>query len=167
MDVNIDLSGRIAIVTGAAQGLGVSSAQCLAQDGATVYIADIQAELAAKTAGELAGAGLDVRHIVMDVTDRPGAGCRSAGDLPGLGLFVVRDRAQLRGGRRVHAGHALSRPASRRTRGPGGQAQSGDQFLGTLTADDGAPSAQHELGRVDGEHAAHLALILVHRHVPA
>jgi 3-oxoacyl-[acyl-carrier protein] reductase len=97
MGVNIDLSGRTAIVTGAAQGLGVSSAQCLAQAGATVYIADIQAELAAKTAGELAGAGLDVRHIVMDVTDRPGvrAHCEAVHEAHGRLDILVNNAAFL------------------------------------------------------------------------
>lgn len=36
-----DLDGLIAVVTGAAQGLGLGMAERLAQDGATVIIADL------------------------------------------------------------------------------------------------------------------------------
>lgn len=46
--------GHVAIVTGAAQGLGRVIARRLAEEGASVVVADIQAERAARTAGLLA-----------------------------------------------------------------------------------------------------------------
>lgn len=60
-----DLDGRVAIVTGGAQGIGLGCCQCLAEQGATVVVADIKAELAEASAATLSPAGfgieLDVR----------------------------------------------------------------------------------------------------------
>ena len=48
-----DLTGRKALVTGGAQGLGAGMGQALAAAGARVMIADVQEEAGAKTAAEL------------------------------------------------------------------------------------------------------------------
>jgi NAD(P)-dependent dehydrogenase (short-subunit alcohol dehydrogenase family) len=61
-----DLSGRRALVTGGAQGLGEGMATALAKAGARVVIADIQDELAGKVAESL-GEGHGSVHL--DVTD--------------------------------------------------------------------------------------------------
>ena len=45
---DLDLTGRKALVTGGAQGLGEGMAQALAAAGATVVVADIQDELGAQ-----------------------------------------------------------------------------------------------------------------------
>ena len=47
------LAGAIAVVTGAAQGLGLGIAEQLAYDGATVIIADLQTEKAQREADRL------------------------------------------------------------------------------------------------------------------
>lgn len=52
----VSLAGRNAVVTGAAWGLGKAAARRLAEAGASVLIADIDAEKAAVTAGEIANA---------------------------------------------------------------------------------------------------------------
>ena len=49
------LQGRIALVTGAAGGIGLAIAARLAKEGASVVIADIKAEQAKKAAGEIEG----------------------------------------------------------------------------------------------------------------
>ncbi len=59
------LSGQIAVVTGAATGIGAAIAQRLAASGATVYIADVNAEQARETA-----AAIDARTLPVDVTQR-------------------------------------------------------------------------------------------------
>ena len=61
-----DLNGRIAVVTGGAQGFGRAVAERFAQSGAKVDIWDMDIALAEKTAGEI-GAG--VRAIKTDVSD--------------------------------------------------------------------------------------------------
>ncbi|HEY0687573.1 MAG TPA: SDR family NAD(P)-dependent oxidoreductase, partial [Kribbella sp.] len=45
-----DLTGKVAIVTGAASGIGRATAEVLAADGASVLIADINAEKAQEVA---------------------------------------------------------------------------------------------------------------------
>ena len=53
----IDLQGRCAVVTGAAQGIGLAIARRLLQSGASVCLWDIDATRLARTAAELAASG--------------------------------------------------------------------------------------------------------------
>jgi 2-hydroxycyclohexanecarboxyl-CoA dehydrogenase len=62
------LSGNVAIVTGAARGIGRAIARRLAEEGAKVAIADIQEDAAAKTASELKDARAVALAIKLDVT---------------------------------------------------------------------------------------------------
>lgn len=55
---------KVAIITGGASGLGLASARRLAQDGASVVIADINQELGERAAGDIAGA----RFALLDVS---------------------------------------------------------------------------------------------------
>jgi 3-oxoacyl-[acyl-carrier protein] reductase len=63
------LEHRIALVTGAAQGLGLGIAEQLARDGAAVIIADISVERAKASAADLGERGLNVRAEYLDVAD--------------------------------------------------------------------------------------------------
>jgi 3-oxoacyl-[acyl-carrier protein] reductase len=63
-----ELDGRVAIVTGAAAGNGRAIAEKLAQNGATVVIADINFENASKTAGEIAKTGARTHAVKVDVS---------------------------------------------------------------------------------------------------
>ena len=83
-----DLSGRRALVTGGAQGLGEGMATALARAGARVVVADIQDELAAKVAESLGEGHGSVR---LDVTDEASweAGIASAIEqVGGLDILV-------------------------------------------------------------------------------
>jgi 3-oxoacyl-[acyl-carrier protein] reductase len=53
----MSLNGKIALVTGAAQGIGRDIALGLAKDGADVAICDVNLEAAQKTAGDIAAMG--------------------------------------------------------------------------------------------------------------
>ena len=66
------LDGLIAVVTGAAQGLGLGIAEQLAINGATVIIADLQADKAEIEANQLQKNGLCVNGAYLDVTDSKG-----------------------------------------------------------------------------------------------
>ena len=65
----MELSGRIAIVAGAAQGIGRRIAEFLAEDGATVVVADIQEEKANEVAAALRDSGGEASAVAVDVAD--------------------------------------------------------------------------------------------------
>lgn len=50
------LEGKVAIVTGSARGIGRATAELLAEQGAAVVVNDVDADVAAQTAGEIDGA---------------------------------------------------------------------------------------------------------------
>lgn len=63
------LNGKVAIVTGAAQGIGRAIAMRLADEGAKVAIADIQENVAAQTASEIKSVGGHAFAVRLDVTN--------------------------------------------------------------------------------------------------
>ena len=62
------LDGKVAIVTGAASGIGKAIAERYAREGAKVVIADLNLDAANGTATEIRSAGGEARGVVMDVT---------------------------------------------------------------------------------------------------
>ncbi len=69
MTNSIDLGGRVAVVTGAAQGIGKAIAGRLAESGATVWLWDLDEDLAAETAR---GLGAHAHPLRADVSDPDG-----------------------------------------------------------------------------------------------
>src|SRR5438034_7120032 len=63
------LAGQIAVVTGAAQGLGLGIARELAERGANVTIADLQQEKASLAAASLAESHLSAAAVQVDISD--------------------------------------------------------------------------------------------------
>jgi 3-hydroxybutyrate dehydrogenase len=63
------LQGKVAIITGAASGIGKEIALVYAREGAAVAVADINQAAAQKTADEIIAAGGRAMGIAMDVTD--------------------------------------------------------------------------------------------------
>ncbi|MEU4560179.1 SDR family oxidoreductase [Actinoplanes sp. NPDC023936] len=88
----ISLRGRRAVVTGGGRGLGKAIAARLAEAGADLVIGDIDAELAAAAAADLAGRyGVRVAGVHMDVTDSASVAAvadRAVADLGGLEIWV-------------------------------------------------------------------------------
>jgi meso-butanediol dehydrogenase/(S,S)-butanediol dehydrogenase/diacetyl reductase len=67
---NDDLEGKVALVTGAAKGIGRGIALVLAEQGATVVVTDVDTDLAnsvAEEARELSGHALALRHDVTNI----------------------------------------------------------------------------------------------------
>ncbi len=66
-----DLTGRVAVVTGGAQGLGAAISHALASRGATIAMLDVQAEAVATAAGNLArDTGRDVVGLACDTREK-------------------------------------------------------------------------------------------------
>lgn len=62
------LEGKVAIVTGAASGLGAADARLMAAEGARVVLTDVNAELGEETAKSIEGA-IFIRHDVRSEAD--------------------------------------------------------------------------------------------------
>ena len=69
MTYSIDLSGRVALITGASSGLGQQFAKTLAQAGAAVVLASRRVELLKTLRAEIEAAGGDAHVVSLDVTD--------------------------------------------------------------------------------------------------
>lgn len=65
----MDVSGKLAFITGGASGLGFATASALAAKGAAVILADIDADRAAKAAETLRDQGAKALGIQLDVTN--------------------------------------------------------------------------------------------------
>jgi NAD(P)-dependent dehydrogenase (short-subunit alcohol dehydrogenase family) len=63
-------AGQVAVVTGAASGIGLAMARRFAADGLTVVLADVEEAALEKAAGELREEGADVHARVVDVSER-------------------------------------------------------------------------------------------------
>ena len=62
------LEGKVALITGAAHGMGAEDARLFAREGAKVAIADIRDEDARKVEAEIAEAGGEAMVIMLDVS---------------------------------------------------------------------------------------------------
>ena len=63
------LKGKVAIITGGAQGIGSAITELLAGAGAFVVIVDVNAELAAQQASKLCDMGLQAASMSIDVSE--------------------------------------------------------------------------------------------------
>src|SRR5665213_2487638 len=71
MNSRFDLSGRVAVVTGGAQGIGMAIAQALAEQGAAIGLLDLQADMVAAAAEELSQmTGQPVEGLACDTRDK-------------------------------------------------------------------------------------------------
>ncbi|CAA9434733.1 MAG: D-beta-hydroxybutyrate dehydrogenase [uncultured Rubrobacteraceae bacterium] len=67
--VRLDLTGRSALVTGAASGIGRACAERLAQAGATVTVLDLNGDAAKEVAGEIGGEAMQADLSDYEVLD--------------------------------------------------------------------------------------------------
>ena len=67
-----ELSGQIAVVTGAGRGIGAAVARRLASDGYRTIVVDRDGDVAETTAAQLRAEGHDAAGEALDITDRVG-----------------------------------------------------------------------------------------------
>ena len=92
----IDFTGKVAVVTGAGQGIGAEIAAALGSLGARVVLADLNVEAAARTASETGGEAL--RLDVADAGQWAGLAARVEERHGGLDILVNNAGRYARGG---------------------------------------------------------------------
>lgn len=65
----MDLTGKVALVTGAGQGIGLEIARTLAKSGANVVVADMNAETGRQAVSELESLGVKAIFLEVNVAD--------------------------------------------------------------------------------------------------
>ena len=101
MSKRFDLSGKVALVTGASSGLGVHFAHCLGEAGASVVIAARRADRLKSLQAELEAKGIAARSIDLDVqsADSVAAALEAAGPLDivvnNAGISIVKPALEL------------------------------------------------------------------------
>lgn len=83
------LRGRIALVTGAASGLGAATARLLAASGMRVVVADLTEPAARTVVDGIATVGGDARPVTLDVSDERSATAAVAAALDAFGGLDV------------------------------------------------------------------------------
>ena len=89
LSMTADLTGQVAIVTGASQGLGKAVAVALGINGAHVVCVARNAEKLASTVGEIEALGGKAEALACDVTDRAAAKEAIEGTAKKLGRLDV------------------------------------------------------------------------------
>jgi gluconate 5-dehydrogenase len=89
-----DLTGRTALVTGAARGLGFAYAEGLAAAGAAVVINDLREDSVAAAVDKVRARGLDARGLAFDITDETAVAAAFARlDRDGVEIDIVINNA--------------------------------------------------------------------------
>ena len=94
----IDLNGRIAIITGGAQGIGYAAAQRMLNSGAKVVLWDMDAPKLVQAKGELSALG-EVSTAVVELTDDAAVSAASAAVVAAHGrIDILVNNAGITGG---------------------------------------------------------------------
>jgi len=101
MSKRFDLSGKVALVTGASSGLGTHFAHCLGEAGASVVLAARRADRLESLQAELAGKGITAKAVDLDVqsAESVAAALEAAGPLDvvvnNAGISIVKPALEM------------------------------------------------------------------------
>jgi NAD(P)-dependent dehydrogenase (short-subunit alcohol dehydrogenase family) len=94
-----DLAGKVAVVTGAASGIGLALSRRLGADGMRVMMADVEEPALAAAARSLAAEGIEAATAVTDVSDADAVDALARATLERFGaVHVVCNNAGVAGG---------------------------------------------------------------------
>jgi NAD(P)-dependent dehydrogenase (short-subunit alcohol dehydrogenase family) len=96
----MQLQGKVAIITGAATGIGRATALLFAREGASVVVADINAYDAQRTVADIEDEGADARFVQTDVSQAEDVQAlmeRTAEEMGGIDVIVNNAGAQRSG----------------------------------------------------------------------
>ena len=93
----IDLNGRVAVITGGAQGIGYAAAERMLRSGATTVLWDIDAERLAKAQAALASLG-PVRAAVVELSDADAVAAATEAAAAGGRIDILVNNAGITGG---------------------------------------------------------------------
>ena len=77
--MDLDFTGKVALITGGANGIGRATALGFAKGGAKVVLVDRDAAAGEATAGVIRQQGAEARFVTADVTKSAGARLRQGG----------------------------------------------------------------------------------------
>jgi NAD(P)-dependent dehydrogenase (short-subunit alcohol dehydrogenase family) len=92
MSVSNGLTGKRCLITGAASGVGAATAELFCRQGASVAIADLDGDGAARVAAELQAEGFTAEPLQLDITDDDAVAAgvkKAATSLGGLDVLVA------------------------------------------------------------------------------
>ena len=84
-----DLAGKVAVVTGAASGIGLAMSRRLGRDGMRVMMADVEEQALAAAAKTLADEGIEAATAVTDVSDAESVDALACATLERFGAVHV------------------------------------------------------------------------------
>src|SRR5215469_958508 len=84
-----NLAGNVAVVTGAASGIGLAISRRLGEDGMRVMMADIEEAALVASAEKLAADGIEIATAVTDVSDPASIDALAAATLDRFGAVHV------------------------------------------------------------------------------